>query len=302
MKHLLFVVALIAGLLALIGVASADLPPGGSFNDDNGNIHEANIEAIAAAGITKGCNPPINDKYCPDKSVTRGQMAAFLVRALNLTDDGGGNTFVDDDGSMFEADIAKLAAAGITKGCNPPVNDMFCPDKSVTRGQMAAFLVRALNLSDDGGGNTFLDDNGSTFEVDIAKLAAAGITKGCNPPANDRYCPGSAVQRDQMASFLARALNLDPITPPPPAGVQFTGPLESRPDLSGEISFEVSDDNTEVKNVSLAMDFHNYDCGGGWTKSTTGGKMTIFATLPVTNGSFSYTSSTFTLSGSFDSP
>lgn len=71
-------------------------------------------------------------------------MAAFLVRALNLTDNGAGNTFIDDDGSVFEADIAKLAAAGITRGCNPPTNDQFCPTGFVTRGQMAAFLHRAL--------------------------------------------------------------------------------------------------------------------------------------------------------------
>nr|MDJ0925850.1 S-layer homology domain-containing protein [Acidimicrobiia bacterium] len=190
------------------------LPPGGTFWDDNDSVHEGNIEAIAAQGITRGCNPPVNDQYCPEKNVTRGQMAAFLVRALNLTDDGGGNTFIDDDGSTFEDDIAKLAAAGITRGCNPPANTMYCPDKNVTRGQMAAFLVRALNLTDDGGGNTFIDDDGSTFEDDIAKLAAAGITLGCNPPTNDRYCPDNAVKRGQMASFLARALNLSPIIPP----------------------------------------------------------------------------------------
>jgi len=58
--------------------------PGGSFVDDDGNIHEGNIEAIAAEGITKGCNPLTNDRYCPDSSVTREQMAAFLVRALEL--------------------------------------------------------------------------------------------------------------------------------------------------------------------------------------------------------------------------
>jgi hypothetical protein len=71
-------------------------------------------------------------------------MAAFLVRALGYTDDGGGDLFTDDDDSIFESDIDKLATAGVTLGCNPPVNDMFCPGKAVTRGQMAAFLHRAL--------------------------------------------------------------------------------------------------------------------------------------------------------------
>jgi hypothetical protein len=72
-------------------------------------------------------------------------MAAFLVRALGLTATNG-TDFTDDDDSIFEADIEKLAAAGITAGCNPPANNQFCPDGRVTRGQMAAFLVRALDL------------------------------------------------------------------------------------------------------------------------------------------------------------
>jgi hypothetical protein len=178
----------------------------GRFRDDDGNIHEPNIESIAAAGITKGCNPPTNDRFCPDDSVTRGQMAAFLVRALGLTDNGGGDRFVDDDGSTFETDIDRLATAGITKGCNPPKNDRFCPDDTVTRGQMAAFLVRAFGYTDSGGGDLFVDDDGSTFETDIDRLGTAGITKGCNPPANTRFCPNDRVSRAQMASFLARAL------------------------------------------------------------------------------------------------
>jgi len=204
-----WVIALVV-LLLFVGVtaALATTPLGGRFGDDDGNIHEPSIEAIAAEGITRGCNPPLNDLFCPSAPVTRGQMAAFLVRALDLSDDGGGSSFVDDDGSVFEMDIARLAAAGITKGCNPPLNDMFCPDAVVTRGQMAAFLVRAFGYVDDGVGDLFVDDNYSIFEADIDRLAAAGITKGCNPPDNDNYCPDQAVTRGQMASFLARALDL----------------------------------------------------------------------------------------------
>jgi hypothetical protein len=74
---------------------------------------------------------------------------------------------------------------------------------------MAAFMVRALGLTDDGGGNSFTDDNDSIFEDDIAKLAAAGITLGCNPPANTNYCPNSPVTREQMAAFIHRAANLE---------------------------------------------------------------------------------------------
>ena len=140
--------------------------------------------------------------------MTRGQMAAFLVRALGYTDDGGGNQFTDDNGHVFEAAIDRLATAGVTLGCNPPANTKYCPDRPVTRGQMAAFLVRALGYTNDGGGNHFSDDNRSVFESAIDRLATAGVTLGCNPPANTKFCPDQPVTRGQMAAFLTRALDL----------------------------------------------------------------------------------------------
>ena len=135
-------------LMLILGVILA-IPLGAwashSFTDvPDTNTFHADIEWLAEEGITKGCNPPVNDKFCPNDNVTRGQMAAFLVRAMGYTDNGGGDLFVDDDGNTFENDIDKLGTAGVTRGCNPPVNDKFCPNDFVTRGQMAAFLHRAL--------------------------------------------------------------------------------------------------------------------------------------------------------------
>ena len=206
------------GLAALaVGSAILIVPntalAGQGFNDDNGNVHEQAIEAVANAGITAGCNPPLATNFCPNNPVTRGQMAAFLVRALDLTNRDPAIDFSDDDGSIFQADIEKLATAGITRGCNPPSNSRFCPTRSVTRGQMAAFLVRALDLTDRDPAIDFSDDNGSVFETDIEKLATAGITVGCNPPANTEFCPDKSLTRAAMATFLTRALDL-PMTAP----------------------------------------------------------------------------------------
>ncbi len=160
---------------------------------------------LADSGITQGCNPPTNDQYCPNDRVTRGQMAAFLVRFLGLTNVDPGIAFDDIGGTVFESNILKMATAGITKGCNPPANDEFCPNDNVTRGQMAAFLVRALSLTDIDTSIGFVDTGSSVFETNILKLATAGITRGCNPPANDRFCPNDYVTRGQMAAFLHRA-------------------------------------------------------------------------------------------------
>ena len=110
-----------------------------------GHLFDAEIHWLRDEGITFGCNPPDNTRYCPDDSVTRGQMAAFLVRAFDLPA-ASEDPFVDTQESVFVDDIARLAAAGVTRGCNPPVNDRYCPDDPVTRGEMAAFLYRALHL------------------------------------------------------------------------------------------------------------------------------------------------------------
>ncbi len=182
--------------IAGVGSRFIDVPIGSLFFTE--------IEWLAETGTTRGCNPPLNDRYCPGDTVTRGQMAAFLDRALDLPA-GTPGTFVDTTESVFAANIDALAAAGITKGCNPPTNDRYCPNDPVTRGQMAAFLTRALVLP-AGSTGAFTDDTG-VFEADIEALAAAGITKGCNPPTNDRYCPNDPVTRGQMAAFLYRALS-----------------------------------------------------------------------------------------------
>src|SRR5690606_23774824 len=103
------------------------------------------IAWLAATDITRGCNPPDNDAFCPDDPVTRGEMAAFLHRALTgPREPGERQTLSATAHSPFVDDIAWLAATDITRGCNPPDNDAFCPDDPVTRGEMAAFLHRAL--------------------------------------------------------------------------------------------------------------------------------------------------------------
>ena len=183
------------------------------FTDVKDFPHRSNIRRIAEAGVTKGCNPPANDRFCPNRAVTRAQMASFLARALRLPAPSR-DYFTDDDGTTHEDNVNRLAEAGVTKGCNPPANDRFCPNRVVTRAQMASFLARALRLPAPSR-DYFTDDDGTTHEDNVNRLAEAGVTKGCNPPANDRFCPDRVVTRAQMASFLARALARESAQQPP---------------------------------------------------------------------------------------
>lgn len=66
------VAAVVAPVTAFASNRFNDVPNGHTFHDD--------ITWLANNGVTKGCNPPNNTRFCPDRDVTRGQMAAFMRR------------------------------------------------------------------------------------------------------------------------------------------------------------------------------------------------------------------------------
>lgn len=127
------------GQMASFLTRALGLPPASTdyFSDDAGSAHQGDINRVAAAGIAAGCAA---GRFCPDRSITREEMATFLVRAFELPPSGT-NYFSDDNTSIHHAHINALAASGITGGCGPSA---YCPKGAVTRGQMAAFLHRAL--------------------------------------------------------------------------------------------------------------------------------------------------------------
>ena len=173
----------------------------GQFYDDDDSVHQDNIDKIYAAGITVGCNPPYNNQFCPNQSITRGQMAAFIARALGLTEVSGEAVFDDLDGHQFANAVDKIMTAGIGFGCS---DASFCPDRPLERDEMAEMLVRAFDYDNPDGEDFFDDDQGNDFEESINKLAAHGITVGCNPPDYTSYCPDENITRGQMATFFVR--------------------------------------------------------------------------------------------------
>ncbi|CAN5825214.1 hypothetical protein BH23ACT5_BH23ACT5_01250 [soil metagenome] len=54
-----------SSMIGLIAVVLVTTAPGGTFTDDNGSVHESAIEAVAAAGVARGCDPPDNTRFCP---------------------------------------------------------------------------------------------------------------------------------------------------------------------------------------------------------------------------------------------
>lgn len=191
---------------ALPGAHAQELEPGGTFVDDDGSVHESAIEALVAEGITQGCG---EDRYCPDDPVSRGQMASFIARGVDGLVPATTDWFDDDAFSVHQGDINIVAENGIAVGYG---DRLYGPADPVTRGQMATFLVRALDGLLPATSDAFADDNGSLHEADINVIAENGITLGY---ADGTYRPAALISRAEMATMLTRALDLVPIQPPP---------------------------------------------------------------------------------------
>jgi hypothetical protein len=167
------------------------------------------VEAVENAGITGGCASGL---YCPNASVNREQMAAFLL----LAREGASYNppacatapFSDVPVSHpFCKWIRELAARNVTGGCG---GGNYCPTLPVTRDQMAVFLLRTLL------GGTYVPPACTApmfsdvpcshpFAPWINQLVARGITGGCGPGL---FCPSSPNTRAQMAVFLSTTFGL----------------------------------------------------------------------------------------------
>jgi hypothetical protein len=182
--------------MIFVKLCGASVPPPtiAGFTDIARSSFTEHIVWLVEQGITSGCT---STRYCPLDAVTRGEMATFVKRVLGLPVPSY-DYFGDDARSSHQDSINRMAEATLTAGC---ATGRYCPAGSLTRAQMASFLDRSLDLPTVNR-DYFSDDNGTTHEAAINRLAAAGLVHGCT---SSRFCGGYAVTREQMAAFLHRA-------------------------------------------------------------------------------------------------
>jgi SpoIID/LytB domain protein len=185
----------------------ATVPAAGFVDVVAASVHRPPIDCTTWWGVTNGATATT---YRPGVSVTRAQQAALLARLL---EQAGGrlprdapNAFEDDDDNVHEEAINALAALGVVRGTT---GDLFQPGAPVTRGQTATLIARVLGelrvrLSAEPP-DAFADDSGSIHEPAINASAAEGIVTGV---AAGFLQPRLPTRRDQMASLLARTLDL----------------------------------------------------------------------------------------------
>ena len=199
---------------ALDSACTAELQlVGEGFRDVAGTTHETSVACLAGWRVTSGVSAT---SFAPGAEVTRAQMASFLARWIDdhaargagrPLPEGQAATFADVlPGNVHAEAIGRLAAAGIVSGRS---SDRFDPSAPVTRAQTASMVSQALaqvrGSSLPAGRDTFVDDNGTTHEANIDRLAGVGIATGVG---GFDFGPQTLVSRGAMASLLIRATAL----------------------------------------------------------------------------------------------
>lgn len=129
-----------------------------------------------------------------------------------------GTVTLSSPSTVFFGDVSarSVHAAGIQHGYQEGMFEAcglsrFCPSGAVTRGDFATMLVHALQLDRPTASTGQFTDIGGDLARDVDALMAAGVTNGCK---DDRFCADARLTREQLASFLARALRLEPVASP----------------------------------------------------------------------------------------
>ena len=180
----------------------------GSFCDDEGSSLEGDIDYIADAGITEGCGTGVSGEplYCPSDAGTRAMVITMLGRATGMPTMADPDAFDDDDGHWAEGYINAARYYGITNGIS---ETEFGPQLEATRTQTAAFIVRTYGLAEATADHFDDDDEMSSWKQDAHnRLYEAGLTNGCGPR---RFCGDDTVTREQLAAFIARAHQSQPL-------------------------------------------------------------------------------------------
>jgi trimeric autotransporter adhesin len=189
------------GLSAAV-VASVVAPVASAAYDDvkPGAWYEEAINYVTEMGHMEGTGKGFE----PGSDMTRAQAAQLFANILGLDGTGLEVDFTDViEGAWYYEAIAAVKEHGVMNGSGAKFN----PGATLTRGEMAAIIVRAYELGDhEGREHSFTDIEGNQFATEIAILADLGIVDGVS---EGKFAPDAKVNRAQMASFIFKT-EVDP--------------------------------------------------------------------------------------------
>lgn len=175
-----------------------------TFSDIQTHWAKTAIEKLASKLIAQGVTA---DTFAPNRSITRAEFAALLVRALGLRGQGQTNSFSDVPASSWYADVVGTAAEyGLVKGMS---DGSFRPGDVITREQMAVMIANAYalvsgrvtaapaaNFSDSGDIHAWAADS-------VALAVQQGLMQGQRA---DAFVPLATATRAEAAAVLDRLL------------------------------------------------------------------------------------------------
>ncbi len=173
------------------------------MHDSSNHWAEEDLSELAYMGILKGDN---NQNFNPEKSISRAEFIALLVRALDYNKEKvDTNPYFKDvneeDWYYQEVTIAK--EQGITQGNG---NGLFLPENNITREEIVLMLVRAIGLNSSGPIKAFNDISNSYQHK--AELNAAIQSKIINGYEDNTFRPYQKASRAEAAVMMKRIINI----------------------------------------------------------------------------------------------
>lgn len=170
-----------------------------TLTDISGHWAEKSIVQLVGAGVLSGYP---DGSFQPEKPITRAEFAAGLVKALGLSETGD-KVFADTNGHWAQKQIATAVANGIAAGYE---GDLFKPDASVTREEIAVMVARAVDLK--RGAQVVLPKDAaviSPWAVDsVAALMEKGVFSGY---LDGSFNPKGLATRAEAAAIIVNTLN-----------------------------------------------------------------------------------------------
>ncbi|MBQ4516311.1 MAG: S-layer homology domain-containing protein, partial [Clostridia bacterium] len=190
-----------------------------SFNDLSESFSWAN-EAVYAL-VKKGAISGIEENvFSPKAQVSREQLAKMLVIALDIKHDTSSTqTFIDVPSVRWSFNYVEAVKDIFPKSADSAINE-FLPDMPVTREELAAILVNALNLplnSDSSSLSEYADFNDTA--PDLSAHLAAAVENNLMSGSNNLLRPKSIVNRAETAVAIYRATNIKSDKPATTSGM-----------------------------------------------------------------------------------
>jgi uncharacterized repeat protein (TIGR02543 family) len=162
---------------------------------------------IAAREITTGTG---GGNFSPEARLTRGQFIVMLMKAYDIAPDANPkDNFSDAGGTYYTGYLAAAKRLGISAGIG---NNMFAPEKEITRQEMFTLLYNALKvigqLPQDDSGKTLSDFTDASQIDSWARDAMTLLVKTGTIGGNaGKLNPTSTTTRAEMAQVLYNLLS-----------------------------------------------------------------------------------------------